>query len=121
MSVKKAFAGPERRQFGRRETSLHAWIKVPGRPALPCIVKNLSVGGALLQCERPRTLPYTFELIIDAANIQLVCETRHTTDTTIGVMFNHTDAVQPAKTNGPPRPAADEIEKWLGSSHRRSL
>ena len=28
----------DRRQFGRRQTSLHAWISVPGRPRLPCIV-----------------------------------------------------------------------------------
>jgi hypothetical protein len=45
--------GAERRQFGRRKTSLHAWIGVQGRPKLSCTVLDLSVGGALLQLEKP--------------------------------------------------------------------
>ena len=51
-------AGAERRQFGRRQTYLRAWISVPGRPKLPCIVQNLSVGGALLEIKAPTWLPF---------------------------------------------------------------
>ena len=38
----------ERRQFGRRRTFLHGWIRLAGRPAVTCIVHDLSQGGAML-------------------------------------------------------------------------
>ncbi len=77
----------DRRQFGRRQTSLHAWISVPGRPRLPCIVKDISIGGALLQFERPSWLPFTFQLTIESTRFTTMCEVRHQATTTTGVRF----------------------------------
>ena len=38
----------ERRAFGRRATHEHAIVRIPGRPALRCVIRNISDGGALL-------------------------------------------------------------------------
>ncbi len=80
-------SGPEQRQFGRRQTNLHAWISVPGRPRLPCTVKNLSVGGALLALETPAWLPFNFQLTIEATRFVTMCEVRHHSSNSIGVRF----------------------------------
>ena len=80
-------SGPEQRQFGRRQTNLHAWISVPGRPRLPCTVKNLSIGGALLALEMPSWLPFNFQLTIEATRFTTMCEVRHHTAHAVGVRF----------------------------------
>jgi hypothetical protein len=79
----------ENRRFGRRNTTYSGWIRVPGRPPQTCMVLNISLGGALLECHQPQALPYNFELIIDAMNARYACEARHCTSTTIGVEFSH--------------------------------
>lgn len=78
----------EARRFGRRITSYSGWIRIPGRPPQSCMVLNISLGGALLECHHPQALPYNFELIIDAMNTRYACEARHCTSTTIGVEFS---------------------------------
>lgn len=80
-------SGRERRQFGRRTTCLHAWIRIPGRPPLACIVRNLSVQGAFLELPMPEWLPYTFQLRIDASRFVADCELRHKGARGCGVMF----------------------------------
>ncbi|MCB1519497.1 MAG: PilZ domain-containing protein [Hyphomicrobiaceae bacterium] len=77
----------ERRQFGRRNTALHAFIRIPGRPLIACVVRNLSVNGALLEFEVPKWLPYQFRLVIEAGRFEVDCEIRHHGLTGIGVMF----------------------------------
>lgn len=77
----------ESRRFGRRDTSYSGWIRVPGKPRQICIVRNLSLGGALLECARPDLLPYKFELAIEATNTCYLCEIRHSSATTVGVEF----------------------------------
>ena len=81
------FSGPEQRQFGRRQTNLHAWISVPGRPKLPCVVRNISVGGALLELDRPSWLPFNFQLTIEATRFVTMCEVRHHSQGHVGVRF----------------------------------
>lgn len=110
--------GAERRQFGRRKTSLHAWISVQGRPKLPCTVLDLSVGGALLQLQKPSWLPYNFMLIIEASRFVTWCEVRHSRADAIGVRF--LSAVEAAAVD--PRGAQDcrslnEKDAWTGN-HR---
>lgn len=80
-------AGVERRYFGRRDTHYTAWINVPGRPRLACVVKDLSVGGALLELEKPSWLPYSFQLMIEATRFISMCEVRRQTDKGVGVRF----------------------------------
>lgn len=80
----------ERRQFGRRTTALHAWIKIPGRPQIACVVRNLSVGGALVEFDVPEWLPYRFRLHVEATGFETNCETRHVGERAVGVMFVET-------------------------------
>jgi hypothetical protein len=77
----------ERRQFGRRQTNLHAWIEVQGRPRLPCVVKDISVGGALVALEKPHWLPYNFKLCIDSTRFVSWCEVRHQAPGSLGLRF----------------------------------
>lgn len=77
----------DRRQFGRRNTCLHAWIKITGRPQLPCIVRNLSAHGALLEFKVPDCMPYAFRLRIEATRFETDCELRHMGPNGCGVMF----------------------------------
>ncbi len=59
----------ERRQFGRRQVVLHGWVRVSGRSRLPCVITDLSVGGARLEMEVPSGLPFDFILVIEAEGI----------------------------------------------------
>ncbi len=106
----------ERRQFGRRETNLHAWIKIPGRPLQPCVVRNMSVGGAMLTCDAPRALPFNFELVIEADKSIYECEARHCSETGIGVMFKP-KAAKSAETTTHRLPT-DDASQWRGRRRR---
>lgn len=102
----------ERRQFGRRTTSLHAWIKVPGRPAMACIVRNLSVTGALLEFDVPHWMPYRFRLIIEATRFESNCETRHMGPHSLGVMFT----ADKGKSDSNDRPIVTDNDVWAGAA-----
>ena len=84
----------DRRQFGRRKTCLHGWIILEGRPRLACLVRNVSEGGALLEFEVPKIMPYRFGIKIESKGFEALCETRHKSDTWIGVQFVRFDQVQ---------------------------
>lgn len=79
--------GVERRQFGRRQTYVHARIHPRGRPSLPCIMRDVSEGGALLQVAHPQWLPKRFRLIIEADGTETDCEVVHRTEDAVGVRF----------------------------------
>jgi hypothetical protein len=57
---------PERRQFGRRQTCWHATISSRGYPAVACVVRDISSGGALLEVASAPWLPARFRLVIGA-------------------------------------------------------
>ena len=106
----------DRRQFGRRQNQLLAWISVPGRPRLPCSVKNISVGGALLALEKPHWLPFNFQLTIEATRFVTWCEVRHQAPGVVGVRF--LSAVEASAVNA--RTAAnsrslDDVDAWKGN------
>ena len=92
--------GIERRQFGRRETTLHGWVAVEGRPRIACVVKNISEGGALLELPITKYLPFHFNLVIDCKGFQALCEVRHQSESHVGVQFVRFDEV------------AEPIAKW---------
>jgi hypothetical protein len=79
--------GAERRQFGRRWSNVHGWVRVEGRPKMPCIVRNFSEGGALLELPWPCELPEFFRLSIDAIDFDIGCERRHAKPNAVGVRF----------------------------------
>lgn len=92
-----ASSGIEKRQFGRRRTSAHGWVRVPGRPPIACIVRNVSDGGALVELEDARSLPYQFRLVVPSLGIDRDCEPRHLRANQLGVEFRQVEvAVHPA-------------------------
>ncbi len=84
MSMRKM---PERRQFGLLQTTHHAWIRVAGRPPVPCIVRDLSVAGAGVELTEDCALPNHFTLAIDAVGFTGTCSVRHRDGTKLGIEF----------------------------------
>ncbi len=84
----------DRRQFGRRQSFLHGWIKLPGRPAVTCTLRNISIGGALLVFDQPQGLPYGFLLTIEGTGQVFGCEIRHHYGDRVGVQFVDAATIQ---------------------------
>lgn len=85
----------ERRQFGRRHTHTLGRIKLPGRGTLPCIVRNLSDGGALLVFEKPEWLPFGFLLTLEGEQKTYACEIRHHYGERVGIEFVDAAVIAP--------------------------
>ncbi len=103
----------DRRAFGRRESRIHAFAKVPGRSAEPCIVRNFSDTGALLAFVGPFEPPARFRLTVEAKGIDVLCEVRRRDGGEYGVAFVEGDAVgtsfldQPLSELPPSEPPSD--------------
>jgi hypothetical protein len=82
----------EKRRFGRRETNFAGWIRIPDRASHYCTVRDVSIGGAFLECEYPSLLPFRFKLEIPAIGTTYDCEARHCRDGGLGVEFLRTSA-----------------------------
>lgn len=100
----------DRRQFGRRQESAHGWIIVEGRPRYPCLVRDISAGGARLEVDQPSWLPFRFRLICESQRLDTDCEIRHQQQMSVGVMF--------VKRTLEPKPinmaSVDERSRWTG-------
>lgn len=103
----------EKRQFGRRTTSIHGWIKITGRQRIPCMVRNISARGALLEVEGARSLPYKFALSIEPINFNSECEIKHRGDHSVGVFFEDV-LVQPETA----RFSTQDVLEWVPSNRR---
>lgn len=100
----------ERRQFGRRHTCLHGWVELEGRPRFACVVRNVSDGGALLECAAPKVMPFRFMLVIDCKGFRAWCEIRHHREQWMGVRFVRIDqAVEPIALWSP-----EAEDAWAG-------
>lgn len=88
---------------------------------MPCVVRNISRGGALLEFTRtPRWLPYVFRLSIVAPAVEIECELRHLGSYGVGVMFAGAparDAVADATILETAR--FIEAEAWGGADPQR--
>jgi len=58
-----------------------------GRPSSPCIVRDVSLGGAKIALEQSASLPNRFRLIVSAWQFEADCEVVHRTDESVGVRF----------------------------------
>ena len=100
----------ERRQFGRRTTHIHGWVAIEGRQKIPCLVRNVSEGGALLEFEVPKNMPFMFKLVIDSKGFEAMCEMRHQGPTWMGVQFvNFERIVEPIAEW-----SAELEDRWAG-------
>jgi hypothetical protein len=80
-----------------------------GRPRLPCIVRNLSSNGALLDLEIPAWLPDEFELRFEPGPERTGCTIRHRRDGCLGVEFCDLETLtrnRPAILNS--------VDEWMG-------
>lgn len=78
----------ENRRFGRRRALIHAFVVTKLGHRVPCIVRNISMGGALLEVEEPKQLPKSFKLVVDADSFEADCDIRHRTAHGVGIYFS---------------------------------
>lgn len=101
----------ERRCFGRRPTTILGWLRIKGRPKIPCVVRNLGKQGALVELDVPSWLPFNFELQLEGFAEAIKCEIRHVQKQSLGVTF-----IEGLQMNERPqciRSLSDE-EDWSG-------
>ena len=102
----------ERRKFGRRATSALAWIRIDGRPRLPCTVANISPQGAFLELKPPGWLPFRFVLQLEADGSTHWCELRHVLAAGVGVVFRQPEAHEGDDDRS--RAKVVDADDWLG-------
>ena len=100
----------EKRQFGRRQAFVNAWLVVRGRAPVACTVVNISEGGALIELREHVVLPYAFILRFDSG-AEMSCEVRHQHEQRVGVEF----VVRNARTLE--RPSPSELASWKSAGH----
>ena len=103
------YIGPERRQFGRRTTSIHAWIHIDGRARIACRITDLSPRGARLKFQSCIELPLCFVIKLEGSDIGTECEIRHDKIGEVGVIFVRKDIRLPKDAR------IDEVVAWLNS------
>lgn len=78
----------DERDYGRRRVLRGGTIAFSGRQVtLPCVVRDISDGGARLQLEHPLHVPDTFELIVELDGLEIACATMWRGARDIGVAF----------------------------------
>jgi hypothetical protein len=81
-------AAISRRKHVRRRTSAPGTIQIyEGAPGIPCILENLSDGGAGLRFETNVLLPPVITLSVPAENVDRRCEVMWRDGNRIGVSF----------------------------------
>ena len=77
----------DRRISARAEACVKAHIKVLGHPRKPCLVRNISSTGALIEFDAVIALPLAFRLDIDNDLFEAHCEVRHQSGRRFGIQF----------------------------------
>jgi hypothetical protein len=102
-----------RKEFGRRSVNQRGWVRVPGRPRVPCVARNISPKGALLEMDVPPWLPLRFELSIDPDPRYFPCELRRVGANSIVVFFcSATEVAEKPHQIG-------AVEEWMGPKRPR--
>lgn len=81
----------ERRQFGRRPLNADAIAQLPGPVEIPCVIENLSEGGALLFFPTGVAPISDFDLVVEDVPFRLACEMRYQVGIRFGVRFRRVD------------------------------
>jgi|HubBroStandDraft_1064217.scaffolds.fasta_scaffold123531_1 hypothetical protein len=82
----------ERRQVPRNKVFKGAKLFVVGRPAVSCIVRDLSSHGACLHLPSTADLPPEFDLSFDTGHTLRKCRVAWQTLTNVGVSFHQPPA-----------------------------
>ena len=75
------------RHFGRRRSLIHAFVTNGRGGRATCLVRNISIGGALLEVETPLLISQQLTLVGDADQFEADCDVKHRTRHGIGVYF----------------------------------
>ncbi len=98
------------RQFGRRRALIHAFVVNDRGIRITCLVRNISVGGALLEVEDPRLVANEFRLVVEADGFEADCSVRHRTPHGVGVFFKD---IRIAKNGRDTREAGPRLESVM--------
>lgn len=90
-----------------------------GRPPVPCILSNVSEGGALLHIDQDFWIPFSFRLTTEDKSIDRVVEVRHQRSRSIGVEFMAQAATQVSQSVI--KPIANTDDTWMARSTRYPL
>ena len=82
----------ERRLFGRRELTIHAWVQF-GRCREACLIRNISEQGAPIEFETTAPRANQMRLIVD---FEVDCDVRRRTENAIGLFFRPPKVALPA-------------------------
>jgi hypothetical protein len=85
--MSEASSGRERRVFGRRRSRIHALLLVPGRPPSPCVIRNYSRLGAMLELSELLEPPFAVRLRLFDTGNEFDCEVRYVKQYRLGVQF----------------------------------
>jgi hypothetical protein len=77
----------ERRTAVRRDVTIPAKIGFRDITPIPCMVKNVSPMGALIEFKDDILLPHKFRIVVDSMTFWADCEVRHHKGRYAGVMF----------------------------------
>jgi hypothetical protein len=83
----ESISGPTPRERRARVFKKGKMVFQHGLRSIPCIVRNLSDNGALLEFEQAYMLPREFDLHIDLENYEVTCERRWEEGLRCGVQF----------------------------------
>lgn len=88
-----------------------------GLRSIPCVVRNISGGGAMLEFDQPYILPKDFELYIDLEDYEVSCERRWETGLKCGVMFTSERRHVPQQRYQTLRPSDAELQSGFDAFH----
>ena len=91
--MKKSGNRVERREFGRRKTVIHAWAFPRGRARVPCIIRNISTTGALLEFAFGAPKAESFRLVVPSLQQEWTCDVRHRRPKLLGVYFDFMSSI----------------------------
>lgn len=95
----------DRRGFGRRQTNINAQVRI-GYRVVPCIIKDLSEGGALIEFADPIDLPQKLWLSWPEQKSEIICEVRHSRRNMAGVQFSRPQTLSLRAALAPSDPVA---------------
>jgi hypothetical protein len=78
----------EKRNFGRRNFICHAFVRVGRQQPRPCLLRNISQTGALVEFDGTPPGSNVFDLIVAEPRFEARCEVKHRRGSALGVYFS---------------------------------
>ncbi len=95
--MRKSDAPLDECDFGWRRFNCLAFVRMPDRSLVPCVIRNLSDGDALLEFRTEMPIENSFTLLTGSSLGDKQCEVVHRHLNTVGVGFDLFGGAKPAK------------------------